>query len=55
MILWILKYRGCGFCLNQVIQRRQDGTVNFYMKWDHYKRGFGSATGEYWLGMTASP
>ncbi|TWW82176.1 microfibril-associated glycoprotein 4-like [Takifugu flavidus] len=34
-----------------VIQRRQDGTVNFYMKWDHYKRGFGSAAGEYWLGL----
>lgn len=36
-----------------MIQRRQDGTVNFYMKWDHYKRGFGSAAGEYWLGMAA--
>lgn len=34
-----------------VIQRRQDGTVNFYMKWDHYKAGFGSAAGEYWLGL----
>ncbi|XP_044035125.1 microfibril-associated glycoprotein 4-like isoform X1 [Siniperca chuatsi] len=34
-----------------VIQRRQDGTVNFYMKWDHYKIGFGSAAGEYWLGL----
>ncbi|XP_017291133.2 microfibril-associated glycoprotein 4 [Kryptolebias marmoratus] len=34
-----------------VIQRRQDGTVNFFMKWDHYKDGFGSAAGEYWLGL----
>ncbi|GAA6214571.1 microfibril-associated glycoprotein 4-like [Lates japonicus] len=34
-----------------VIQRRQDGTVNFFMKWDHYKTGFGSAAGEYWLGL----
>ncbi|XP_068160856.1 microfibril-associated glycoprotein 4-like [Antennarius striatus] len=34
-----------------VIQRRQDGTVNFYMKWNHYKTGFGSAAGEYWLGL----
>lgn len=37
---------------NQVIQRRRDGTVNFFMKWDHYKSGFGNAAGEYWLGMT---
>ena len=43
----------CFICLskNKVIQRRQDGKVNFYMKWDHYKIGFGSAAGEYWLGM----
>uniref|UniRef100_A0A3B4WUL2 Microfibril associated protein 4 n=1 Tax=Seriola lalandi dorsalis TaxID=1841481 RepID=A0A3B4WUL2_SERLL len=34
-----------------VIQKRQDGTVNFFMKWDHYKTGFGSAAGEYWLGL----
>nr|XP_046232791.1 microfibril-associated glycoprotein 4-like [Scatophagus argus] len=34
-----------------VIQRRQDGTVNFFMKWEHYKNGFGSAAGEYWLGL----
>ncbi|XP_030019386.1 microfibril-associated glycoprotein 4-like [Sphaeramia orbicularis] len=34
-----------------VIQRRQDGTVNFYRKWEHYKNGFGSAAGEYWLGL----
>ncbi|KAM9715803.1 microfibril-associated glycoprotein 4-like isoform 1-T1 [Menidia menidia] len=34
-----------------VIQRRQDGTVNFYKKWEHYRNGFGSAAGEYWLGL----
>uniref|UniRef100_A0A6Q2XP77 Fibrinogen C-terminal domain-containing protein n=1 Tax=Esox lucius TaxID=8010 RepID=A0A6Q2XP77_ESOLU len=34
-----------------VIQNRQDGSVNFYRKWDEYKRGFGSAAGEYWLGL----
>ncbi|XP_052360704.1 microfibril-associated glycoprotein 4-like [Oncorhynchus keta] len=34
-----------------LIQRRQDGSVNFYRKWDQYKSGFGSAAGEYWLGL----
>lgn len=34
----------------QVIQRRMDGTVNFYRPWDQYKMGFGDAAGEYWLG-----
>lgn len=55
----ILKLEGV-FFLNdfmnkKVIQRRQDGTVNFYRKWVDYKRGFGSAAGEYWLGMTGIP
>ncbi|KAJ8398880.1 hypothetical protein AAFF_G00417880, partial [Aldrovandia affinis] len=34
-----------------VLQRRMDGTVNFFRGWDQYKRGFGSAAGEYWLGL----
>uniref|UniRef100_A0A8C6SMG5 Microfibril associated protein 4 n=1 Tax=Neogobius melanostomus TaxID=47308 RepID=A0A8C6SMG5_9GOBI len=34
-----------------VIQRRMDGTVNFFRKWEHYKSGFGFANGEYWLGL----
>ncbi|XP_071375380.1 microfibril-associated glycoprotein 4-like [Centroberyx affinis] len=34
-----------------VIQRRMDGTVNFYRPWARYRTGFGSAAGEYWLGL----
>ncbi|XP_065923922.1 microfibril-associated glycoprotein 4-like [Magallana gigas] len=33
-----------------VIQRRMDGSVNFYRSWQTYKDGFGKLQGEYWLG-----
>ena len=33
-----------------VIQRRVDGTTNFYLNWADYKRGFGSLAGNFWLG-----
>lgn len=32
------------------IQKRYDGTIDFNRKWSEYSNGFGSATGEHWLG-----
>lgn len=32
------------------IQKRYDGSVNFNRNWNEYSNGFGSATGEHWLG-----
>ena len=34
-----------------VIHRRYDGSVNFYRNWKDYENGFGSLTGEHWLGL----
>lgn len=33
-----------------VIQKRFDGSINFYRTWKEYRNGFGNVTGEYWLG-----
>ena len=34
-----------------VVQKRQDGSVNFNRGWVDYEEGFGSLTGEFWYGL----
>ena len=34
-----------------VIQRRQDGSVDFFRNWAEYENGFGNFATEFWLGL----
>ena len=36
-----------------MVQRRQDGSVDFNRGWGEYEDGFGELTSEFWYGLRA--
>ncbi|XP_067939578.1 microfibril-associated glycoprotein 4-like [Watersipora subatra] len=48
LYVWCDFFDGHGWT---IVQKRFDGKVDFYQDWLHYKEGFGTITGEYWLGL----
>ena len=45
------KLYGCVIVMNfQVFQKRVNGSMDFYKNYFTYEAGFGSVSGEFWLG-----